>query len=46
MYRKCKLKKYYEELKHLERQVPGSYIPVSYVILRIKEIREQIDKNQ
>ncbi|EGU38827.1 hypothetical protein VII00023_12426 [Vibrio ichthyoenteri ATCC 700023] len=35
---KCKLKKYYSELRHFERQNPNSKISTQSVIMRLKEI--------
>ncbi|WP_181314700.1 hypothetical protein [Photobacterium phosphoreum] len=38
---KCKLKKYYEELTHFERQQPDELIYTKDIIIRLKEIMTQ-----
>ena len=43
MKRKCKLLRYYSELKHIERQQPEAIISVKEVIARLHEIKIDLD---
>ena len=43
MKRKCKLLRYYSELKHIERQQPEAIISVKEVIARLHEIKIDLE---
>lgn len=46
MERKCKLLRYYGELKHIERQQPEAIISVKEVIARLHEIKVNFEAKQ
>ena len=46
MKRKCKLLRYYSELKHIERQQPEAIISVKEVIARLHEIKVNFEEKQ
>ena len=46
MERKCKLLRYYNELKHVERQQPDAIISVKEVIARLYEIKVDLEEKQ
>ncbi|WP_281811916.1 hypothetical protein [Photobacterium carnosum] len=46
MERKCKLLRYYGELKHIERQQPEAIITVKEIIARLHEIKVDLEEKQ